>query len=68
MLLEVCETARLLGYQSRYSLYKAKEDGCLKHYEVYIEDKKYLAFHPKGYKPLDQYLKGILRWRISNPY
>ena len=22
---------------------------------------------PKGYKPLDQYLKGILQWRPSNP-
>ena len=42
-------------------------DGGLKHYEIYIEGKKYLDLHPKGYKPLDQYLKGILQWRPSNP-
>ena len=61
------ELARILGYQSRSTLYKVRKDGWLKHYEVYIEGKKYLDLHPKGYKPLDQYLKGILQWRPSNP-
>ena len=61
------ETARILGYQSRSTLYKMRKDGWLKHYEVYIEGKKYIDLHPKGYKPLDQYLKGILQWRPSNP-
>ena len=47
------ETARILGYQSRSTLYKVRKDGWLKHYEVDIDGKRYLDLHPKGYKPLD---------------
>ena len=36
-------------------------------YEVSIEGRKYLDLHPRNHKPLDQYLKGILQWRPSNP-
>ena len=61
------ETARILGYSSRSTLYKVRRDGWLKHYEVSIEGKKYLDLHPKGHSPLDQHLKGILQWRPSNP-
>ena len=61
------ETARILGYQSRSTLYKVRKDGWLKHYEVNIDGKRYLDLHPKGYKPLDKYLIGILQWRPSNP-
>ena len=32
-----------------------------------IDGKRYLDLHPKGYKPLDKYLIGILQWRPSNP-
>jgi len=61
------ETARILGYSSRSTLYKVRNDGWLKHYEVSIEGKKYLDLHPRGHSPLDQHLKGILQWRPSNP-
>ena len=61
------ETARILGYSSRSTLYKVRRDGWLKPYEVSIDGKKYLDLHPRNHKPLDQYLKGILQWRPSNP-
>ena len=61
------ETARILGYSSRSTLYKVRNDGWLKHYEVSIDGRKYLDLHPRGRSPLDQYLKGILQWRPSNP-
>ena len=32
------ETARILGYSSRSTLYKVRRDGWLKHYEVSIDD------------------------------
>ena len=52
---------------SRSTLYKVRKDGWLKPYEVTIEGKKYIDLHPRNHKPLDQYLKGILQWRPSNP-
>ena len=61
------ETARILGYSSRSTLYKVRKDGWLKPYEVSIDSKKYLGLNPRGRSPLDQYLKGILQWRPSNP-
>ena len=61
------ETARILGYSSRSTLYKVKNDGWLKHYEVSIDGRNYLDLHPRGHSPLDQHLKGILQWRRSNP-
>ena len=61
------ETARILGYSSRSTLYKVKNDGWLKHYEVSIDGKKYLDLHPRAYSSLDQHLKGILQWRLSDP-
>ena len=36
-------------------------------YEVTIEGRRYLDLNPRNHKPLDQYLKGILQWRPSNP-
>ena len=61
------EAAKILGNQSRSILYKVWKDGWLKHYEVNIEGKKYLDLNPRGRTPIDQYLKGILQWRPSNP-
>ncbi len=61
------ETARILGYFSRSTLYKVRKDGWLKPYKVSIDGKKYLDLKPRGRSPLDQYLKGILQWRPSNP-
>ena len=57
----------ILGYSSRSILYKVRKDGWLKSYEVSIEGKRYLDLHPRNHQPLDQYLKGILQWRPSNP-
>ena len=57
----------ILGYSSRSILYKVRKDGWLKSYEVSIEGKRYLDLHPRNRQPLDQYLKGILQWRPSNP-
>ena len=42
------------------------EDGWLKHYEVCIDRRKFLHLHTRGHSPLDQHLKGILKWRPSN--
>ena len=39
----------------------------LEHYQISIDGKKYLDLNPRGRSPLDQYLKGILQWRPSNP-
>jgi|TARA_B000000557_G_C20571368_1_gene357380 hypothetical protein len=61
------EAAKILGYQSRSTLYKVRKDGWLKNYEVNIDGKQYLDLNPRGRTPLDQYLKGILQWRPSNP-
>ena len=61
------ETARILGYSSRSTLYKVRKDGWLKQYEVSIDGRKYLDLYPRGLSPLDKYLKGILQWRPSNP-
>ena len=61
------ETARILGYASRSTLYKIRNDGWLKHDEVSIDGKNYLDLHPRGYSPLDEYLRGILQWRPSYP-
>ena len=61
------ETARIFGYSSRSTLYKVRRDGLLKPYEVSIDGKKYLDLNLRGRSPLDQYLKGILQWRPSNP-
>ena len=57
----------ILGYSSRSTLYKVRKDGWLKSYEVSIEGKRYLDLHTRNHQPLDQYLKGILQWRPSNP-
>ena len=61
------ETARILGYSSRSTLYKVRCDGWLKPYEVSIEGKTYLDLKPRGHCPLDIHLQGILQWRPSNP-
>ena len=61
------ETARILGYSSRSTLYQVRRDGWLKPNEVSIDSKKYLDLNPRGRSPLDQYLKRILKWRPSNP-
>ena len=61
------ETARILGYSSRSTLYKVRRDGWLKPYEVSIEGKTYLDLNPRGHSPLDVHLQGILQWRPSNP-
>ena len=57
----------ILGYSSRSTLNKVRNDDWLKSYEVSIEGKRYLDLHPRNHKSLDQYLKGILQWRPSNP-
>ena len=67
MLNSACETARMLEYSSRSTLYKVRRDGWLKPYEVSIDGKKYLDLNPRGRSPLDQYLMEILQWRPSNP-
>tara|TARA_Y100001968_G_scaffold50058_1_gene40598 strand:+ start:614 stop:871 length:258 start_codon:yes stop_codon:yes gene_type:complete len=61
------ETATILGYFCRSDLYKVHNYGSLKPYEVRIDGGKYVNFHPRVHSLLDQYLKGILKWRPSNP-
>ena len=44
------ETARILAYHRRSTLYKVRKDGWLKNYEVNIDGKRYLDIHRKDIK------------------
>ena len=56
------ETAKILGYKSRSTLYKLKKDGWLDDYLVKFAGRDHLYLKPK----LATHIMEIIQWRPNN--
>ena len=59
------ETAKLMGYKSRSTLYKLKKDGLLEDYLIEVQGRSCLLLTPYGLPKLKDYLGSILQWKIN---